>query len=121
MHTRAHTHLQNSIYQNKTLQRTIYIYQLCNNYRQSLFPFLLSRRHKCLVLSHGRLEKPRVPRKETGPHTHRTNIDRGPEARWWKWGSDGALKGVRGVISRLIGKKYTSILSIFSWIILEPI
>lgn len=42
----------------------------------------------------GRLEKPRVPRKETGPHTHRTNIDKGPEARWWKWGSHGALKGL---------------------------
>lgn len=25
MHTHTHTHLQNSIYQNKTLQRTIYI------------------------------------------------------------------------------------------------
>lgn len=38
-----------------------------------------------------------------GPHTHRTNIDSGgPEARWWKWGSHGALKrGLVGVISRL--------------------
>lgn len=48
---------------------------------------------------YGRLEKPRVPRKKPGPHTHRTNIDGGPWARWWKWGSNGALKGL-GVLNR---------------------
>lgn len=52
---------------------------------------------------YGRLEKPRVPRKKAveGGHTHRTIIERGPEARWWKWGSHGGPEGLTGVIWRL--------------------
>lgn len=46
----THTHLQNSIYQNKTLQRTIYI-SYVTIIANGSFPFLLLHHHKCLVLS----------------------------------------------------------------------
>lgn len=52
MHThRTHTHTYKTVYIRIKLYKELYIYQLCNNYRQSLFPFLLMHRHKCLVLS----------------------------------------------------------------------
>lgn len=42
---------------------------------------------------YGRLEKPRVPRKKPGPHTHRTNIDGGPGGEvvevGEQWGPEG--------------------------------
>lgn len=52
---------------------------------------------------YGRLEKPRGPRKETGPHTHRTNIDRGGGSlgQMVEVGEPWGPEGFRGVISRL--------------------
>ena len=61
---------------------------------------------------YGRLEKPRVPRKETGPHTHRTNIDRGSRGEVVEVGEPWGPEGFRGVISRLIrGDIYNKLFS----------
>jgi len=81
-HTYTRTHTYKTVYIRIKLYKSLYIYQLCNNYHQSLFPFSVVASSQVFGSQYGRLEKPRGPRKEAGPHTHRTNIDRGPEARW---------------------------------------
>lgn len=50
MHTHTRAHIYKTVYIRIKLYKELYIYQLCNNYRQLLFPFLQLHRHKCLVL-----------------------------------------------------------------------
>lgn len=111
MHTHAHTHthLQNIIYQNKTLQRTIYIYiSYVTIIANHCFLFCC-----CIVtgvwFSVWQVRKAKSTQKEDrATHSH-DKYRQGSRGEVVEVGEPWGPEGFRGVISRLIRKIYICI------------